>query len=80
MMGSAWASCADVGERYAGTVSGTMNMIGQFAGAAGMYFAGVMLQSGRAETLFIVFGCSYALAALCWMAVDVTRPLSASQS
>ena len=80
MMGSAWASCADVGERYAGTVSGTMNMIGQFAGAAGMYFAGVMLQSGRAETLFIVFGCSYALAALCWMAVDVTRPISASQS
>ena len=75
MMGPAWASCADVGERYAGTVSGTMNMIGQFAGAAGMYFAGVMLQGGRAETLFIVFGCSYALAAICWMAIDVTRPL-----
>lgn len=75
MMGSAWASCADVGERYAGTVSGIMNGIGQFAGAAGMYFAGVMLQRNHANALFMVFGCSYALAALCWMAVDVTRPL-----
>src|SRR5205823_1706135 len=26
MIGPAWASCADVGERYAGTLSGTMNM------------------------------------------------------
>src|SRR4029077_486385 len=26
MLGPAWASCADVGERYAGTLSGAMNM------------------------------------------------------
>ena len=26
-MGPAWASCADIGERYAGTVSGAMNMV-----------------------------------------------------
>lgn len=75
MMGPAWASCADISERYTGSVSGTMNMIGQFAGAAGMYLAGVLLQQGRAETLFLVFGCSYGLAALCWLVVDVTRPL-----
>lgn len=78
MMGPAWASCADVGERYAGTVSGIMNMTSQFAGAAGMYFAGVMLQRGEAETLFTFFGCSYVLASLSWLAVDVTRPLLAA--
>src|SRR5581483_7491102 len=32
MLGPAWASCADVGERYAGTLSGAMNMTGAFLG------------------------------------------------
>src|SRR5262249_30027681 len=31
-MGPAWASCADVGERYAGTVGGAMNMVGNLSG------------------------------------------------
>jgi sugar phosphate permease len=74
-MGPAWASCADVGERYAGTLSGAMNMTGAFAGAAGMRFAGMLFDAGRHETVFIVFACSYVLAALCWLAVDVTKPL-----
>jgi MFS transporter, ACS family, glucarate transporter len=71
----AWAACADVGERYAGTISGAMNMTGQFFGAAGMAFAGFMLERGSAEMLFMLFGAAYALAALCWLAVDVTKPL-----
>jgi MFS transporter, ACS family, glucarate transporter len=74
-IGPAWAACADVGERHAGTISGAMNMIGQFGGALGMSFAGTMLERGHSELLFIVFACSYALAACCWLAVDVTRPL-----
>jgi MFS transporter, ACS family, glucarate transporter len=75
MIGPAWAACADVGERYAGTISGAMNMIGQFFGAAGMHFAGAMLHEGHTQSLFILFACAYGLAALCWLAVDVTRPL-----
>ncbi len=75
MIGPAWAACADVGERYAGTISGAMNMIGQFFGAAGMHFAGAMMREGHTQSLFILFGCAYGLAALCWLAVDVTRPL-----
>ena len=55
MIGPAWAACADVGERYAGTISGAMNMTGQFFGAAGMHFAGCMLQRGtRAIAVFPV--------------------------
>jgi sugar phosphate permease len=80
IMGPAWAACADVGERYAGTISGAMNMTGQFFGAAGMAFAGFMLQRGHSETLFFVFGCAYGLAALCWLAVDVTKPLRADHN
>ena len=46
MMGPAWASCADIGERHAGTLSGAMNMTGAFAGAAGMTLAGRLLECG----------------------------------
>jgi sugar phosphate permease len=74
-MGPAWASCADGGERYAGTLSGAMNMTGAFLGAVGMAIAGRLLRQHQHEAMFIIFACSYALAALCWLAVDVTRPL-----
>jgi sugar phosphate permease len=71
----AWAACADTGERYAGTISGAMNMTGQFAGAIGTSLAGRLLDQGQPRVLFGVLGCAYALAALFWLAVDVTRPL-----
>ena len=74
-MGPAWASCADVGERYAGTLSGAMNMTGAFAGAAGMALAGVLFHQRKDDLVFILFGCSYALASLCWLLVDVSKPL-----
>jgi len=75
MLGPAWASCADIGERYAGTLSGAMNMTGAFLGAAGMALAGWLLDQGKYELMFTVFACSYGLAALCWLVVDVTKPL-----
>ncbi len=76
-MGPAWASCADVGERHAGTLSGAMNMTGAFLGAIGMALAGRLLKGDQADVMFVLFACSYALAALCWLAVDVTKPLVA---
>lgn len=74
-MGPAWASCADVGEHYAGTLSGAMNMVGAFLGAAGMAFAGYFFRRSWDVPVFIVFASSYGLASLCWLAVDVTKPL-----
>jgi sugar phosphate permease len=75
MLGPAWASCADVGERYAGTLSGAMNMTGAFLGAAGMALAGRLLDRHAYTLMFVVFAYSYGLAALCWLVVDVTKPL-----
>jgi sugar phosphate permease len=74
-MGPAWASAADVGERYAGTLSGAMNMTGAFLGAAGMAFAGYCFHRGWDLPVFVVFACSYLLASLCCLVVDVTVPL-----
>jgi sugar phosphate permease len=75
MMGPAWASCADVGMRFAGTLSGAMNMTGAFLGAAGVALAGRLLDQHSYDLMFFLFACSYVLAALCWLAVDATRPL-----
>jgi sugar phosphate permease len=75
-IGPAWASCADIGERYAGTVSGAMNMIGALFGVAGTKLAGHLLKQNQSEWVFIIFAVVYGLAALCWLGVDVTRRLA----
>jgi sugar phosphate permease len=78
-MGPSWASCADVGERYAGTLSGAMNMMGAFLGAASMDFTGYCFKRHWEVPVFVIFACSYSLASLCWLAVDVTKPLIESR-
>jgi MFS family permease len=75
-MGPAWASCADIGERYAGTLSGTMNMIGALLGACGMKLVGHLLLSGQPALMFVILAGVYFLAALCWFGVDVTKRLA----
>jgi sugar phosphate permease len=78
-MGPAWAAAADIGERYAGTLSGAMNMLGSLAGAAGAAFAGYSFDKHQDALVFIVFACSYALASLCWLLINVTKPLIESR-
>jgi sugar phosphate permease len=80
IMGPAWASCADVGERHAGALSGAMNMTGAFLGAIAMSVAGELFKHQHDDLVFVAFACSYALAALCWLAVDVTKPLAGSHA
>jgi MFS family permease len=43
-MGSAWATCQDIGRRYAAIVAGCMNTIGNLGGAAAGYLTGVILK------------------------------------
>ncbi len=75
-MGPAWASCADIGERYTGTLSGAMNMVSALAGACGTALAGYLFRQGHPELVFVIFAGVYVLAALCWLGVDVTRRLA----
>jgi MFS family permease len=89
-MGPAWASVADIGGRYAGTLGGAMNMMANLAGAAGALAAGFLfgkefvlslpggthaLRLPGNDLVFLLFACSYWLASLCWLGVDVTKPL-----
>jgi len=43
-MGSAWAVCQDIGNRYAAIVAGFMNMIGNVGGALASWISGYVLQ------------------------------------
>jgi nitrate/nitrite transporter NarK len=43
-MASAWASCQDIGKRYAAIVAGFMNMIGNAGGALATCMSGLVLQ------------------------------------
>ena len=52
-----------------------MNMLGSFAGALGNLIAGWLLPVAP-ECVFIIYGCSFAMAALCWLGVDVTKPVT----
>jgi sugar phosphate permease len=75
-MGPAWASCADIAERYTGTLSGGMNMIGAFFGAIATKLVGYLLDTGQPQLIFIIFAVGYGLAALSWLGVDVTKRLT----
>lgn len=48
MMGAAWASCIDIGRRYAGIVAGFMNTIGNLGGAVAGVLTGVIIDWYRA--------------------------------
>ncbi|GAC1448470.1 MAG: MFS transporter [Isosphaeraceae bacterium] len=74
-MGPSWAACADIGERFAGTLGGTMNMIGSFGGALSAVATGVLLDRGQTTLLFVMLASWYAVGSLCWWGVDVTRSL-----
>ena len=75
-MGPSWASCADIGERFAGTLSGTMNTISAVAGASGAAMAGYLFRAKHPELVFMIFAGVYVLAAICWLGVDVTHRLA----
>jgi MFS transporter, ACS family, glucarate transporter len=76
-MGPAWASCADIGRRHAGTLGGAMNMIGNLGGAAGNLIAGHFFDKHQPAAVFVIFAICYWLGVLCWQNVDVTKPIEA---
>jgi ACS family glucarate transporter-like MFS transporter len=83
-MGAAWASCLDIGRKYAGVVSGCMNTIGNLGGALAGAATGVVLDlfndgsavnAGAWHINFILFTVVYVIAAMCWLRFDATKPL-----
>lgn len=76
----AWAACMDVGGKYSGTVSGSMNMLGNFGGMAGPIVVGFVLDWTHHDwqTAFIASASVYFLGAICWLFIDPVTPLEES--
>jgi MFS family permease len=78
VMSSAWTSAMDIGGKYAGTVSGAMNMFGNFAGVVAPALVGYLLkQTGDWNLTFYISAAIYAGGILCWLGIDPTTPLRA---
>jgi MFS family permease len=77
VMPAAWASTMDIGGRYAGTVSGAMNMMGSVAGALSVTVVGYLLAwtSGNWTLTFYISSGIYLIGAVCWLFLDSHSPV-----
>jgi len=77
VMPPAWSACMDIGGKYAGTVSGSMNMMGNLAGFVAPVLGGYLLQrtSGNWNLLVYLMAGVAALGAVCWVFIDPVTPL-----
>ena len=80
VMPHAWASCMDVGGRYAASVAGTMNLMGNLAGASSTMVGGFLLsQAGGNWNQFITLLASvYFLGVPCWVLLNPRTPIDAA--
>jgi nitrate/nitrite transporter NarK len=76
VMPGAWGACMDVGGKYAGTVSGSMNMMGNLAGFLSPVVFGYVIDATHScQTNFHLMAAIYLLGALCWRFIDPVTPL-----
>ncbi len=75
MLPNCWAVCLDIGKRYAGTVTGSMNMAGQFGATIGAWAYGRLVDAiGWNVPLAGMAGLSL-ISALIWLWIDPTKVL-----
>lgn len=78
-----WSACADIGGRFAGTVSGIMNMAGGIGAVVSPMLIPRALQalpgdyeaSVRWRIIFAGLAVSWFVAAAAWLVIDASRPL-----
>ena len=84
-----WAACMDVGGRLAGSLSGSMNMMGNLGGAAAPAVVGYILESTKITptspptmegwiTVFMLAAAIYVVGAIAWFFIDPVTPLEAA--
>jgi MFS transporter, ACS family, glucarate transporter len=80
-MPGAWGTCMDIGGKYAGTVSGSMNMMGNLAGFAMPMLGGIILQATHRNynILITTMVGFYVLGAFLWPFIDPVTPLEIAE-
>jgi ACS family glucarate transporter-like MFS transporter len=75
-MPGAWTACMDVGGKAVGTLSGTMNMMGNIGGFLSSIVCGYIVQrTGSWSLVFYVTAVMYVFGMFCWLAMDPVTPL-----
>jgi len=77
VMPSAWGACMDIGGKYAGTLSGSMNMMGNMAGGIAPVVAAYLLKATNNNWVvpIHVMAAIYLVGVLCWLLLDPVTPL-----
>ncbi len=74
---ASWHTCMDIGGRFAGTVSGSMNMMGNLAAFVAPAFGGWLLDRthGDWNLLLYIMAVVYVAGAICWPFIDTATPI-----
>ncbi|MBL8218167.1 MAG: MFS transporter [Bryobacterales bacterium] len=82
VMPGAWAACMDIGGKYAGTLSGSMNMMGNLAGFVAPQVGGYILKHtenaqgvGDWNLFLYVMAGVYLAGTVIWPFIDPSKPL-----
>jgi sugar phosphate permease len=77
VMPGSWGACMDVGGKYAGTLSGAMNMMGNLGGALSPVAIGYILATTHSNwtITFYVSAAAYFSGAFLWVFLDPVTPL-----
>jgi ACS family glucarate transporter-like MFS transporter len=80
VMPCAWGTCMDVGGKYAGTLAGSMNMMGNLAGFVAPVMGGVILKAtaGNWDMFMYVMAGFYLLGTFTWPFIDPVTPIEAT--
>jgi nitrate/nitrite transporter NarK len=76
-----WATCVDIGKRYAGAVAGSMNTAGAVGGVASSLIFGYLVESvGSYDAVLLSMAVMLILGAGLWLRIDATETLSSRHS
>ncbi len=75
MLPTCWAVCLDIGKRYAGTVTGSMNMAGQFGATIMSYVYGRLVEKWGWNAPLAGLATMSLVSALFWLRIDASEVL-----
>ena len=77
-MPPSWGACMDIGGKIAGTLSGSMNMMGNFGGAVAALVVGhILAWSHHNWSLAIAAAAAaYFVGGFCWLGLDPVTPIA----
>jgi len=79
-MPGSWGACMDIGGKYAGTLSGSMNMMGNLGAFCSPVAMGYILKATGGNWTLCLYSvaAAYLLGTVCWPFLDPVTPLEGS--